>query len=205
MNKPQVLYSGRPMREKTCKLWEMRNSRENVHGSLRATNYEYPKLRLFYENKPVHDSTCIESFPDDATIVALLPVLGGTTPCDMCYYSPGNYSCSDCGQVYCKDCSVKVHKHPHHQHHSPKFTPESEKNPESNDTPVLSQMSDSSQSASDSDYGFTDSPRGSLLFEQATMTMTLAEKFNLTKFRLPKASHYCYSRWKRLHVYTANR
>ena len=69
------------------------------------------------------------------------PVLGGTTPCDMCYYEPGKYSCSDCGQVYCKDCSTKVHKHPQRQHHTPKFAPESDATPESNDIPTDSHMS----------------------------------------------------------------
>ena len=43
-------------------------------------------------------------------------------------------------------------------------------------------MSISSQ-LSDSDYGFNDSPSTSLLLEQATMSMTLSEKFNMTRFR----------------------
>ena len=140
-------------------------------------------LRLFHQNKPIRDTISINTIPNDANIVAMLPILGGITPCDMCYYESGKYSCSDCGQIYCKDCSAKVHKHPQRQHHTPKFIPESDKIPESNDIQLDSHnMSDSSQS-SDSDYGFNDSPSTSLLLEQATMSMTLAEKFNLTRFR----------------------
>ena len=141
-----------------------------------------PNLHLFYQNKPICDTVSIGSFPSDANIIAMLQVLGGTTPCDMCYYEPEKYSCSDCGQDYSKDCSTKVHKHPQRQHHTPKFIPESDATPESNDIPSDSHMSVSSQS-SDSDYGFSDSHSTSLLFEHATMSMTLAEKFNLTRFR----------------------
>ena len=94
----------------------------------------------------------------------MLPIVGGITPCDMCY-ERGNYSCSDYGKVYCKDCSTKVHKHPQRQHHTPKFIQESDTTPESNDILVDSDVSDSSQS-SNCDYSFNDSPNTSLLFDE---------------------------------------
>ena len=147
----------------------------------KLTGIQYPKLCLFYQNKPISNTISIGSFPNDANIVAMLPTVGGITPCDMCY-EPGNYSCSDCGKVYCNDCSTKVHKHPQRQHHTPKFFQESDTTPESNNILVDSDMSDSSQ-LFNSVYSFNDSPNTSLLLEHATMSMTLAEKFNLTRFR----------------------
>ena len=145
-----------------------------------------PSLRLFYQNKPICDTASTDTIPNDANIVATLPILGGTTPCDMCYYEPGNYSCSECSQIYCKDCSTKVHKHPQRQHHTPEFIPECDTTPESNDLPLAMDSQSAtcvSSQSSDTDYGFNDSPSTSLLLEQATMSMTLAEKFNLTRFR----------------------
>ena len=142
-----------------------------------------PNIRLFYQNKPICDTVSISTIPNDANIVAMLPILGGITPCDMCYYEPGNYSCSDCGQVYCKDCSIKVHKHPQRQHHTPEFIPESDTVCESNEMPLDSHNISISSQLSDSDYGFNNSPSTSLLLEQATMSMTLSEKFNMTRFR----------------------
>lgn len=142
-----------------------------------------PNIRLFYQNKPICDTVSISTIPDDANIVAMLPILGGITPCDMCYYEPGNYSCSDCGQIHCKDCSTKVHKHPQRQHHTPEFIPESDTVSESNEMPLDSHNISISSQLSDSDYGFNDSPSTNLLLEQATMSMTLSEKFNMTRFR----------------------
>lgn len=145
----------------------------------------HPNLCLFYHNKPIPDTFCLNSLPNDANIDATLMLKGGTTPCDICY-SPGELMCPDCNQTHCRDCSTKMHKHPSRQHHSPTQIPQpSTSNICTTDsiTTEDSLLDLSSQSTSDFEYGLEDSPNTSHFFEQAAMAMTLAEKFNLTKFR----------------------
>ena len=90
-----------------------------------------------------------------------------------------NYKCTDLGcngKIFCMDCCNKFHKHPSRSSHAPtRLVAES-----------ISQVDSSLESPAsglDEWDEISDSPDTSAVFEDAPMIMTLAERFNLTKFR----------------------
>ena len=106
------------------------------------------------------------------------------------------FTSSDCqGKVYCADCCESAHKHPSHSSHNPvPFTSASVSTNEYSDlnsnqlsSPSLAESTndctDTSGSTDPWDDDITDSPNTSQAFMEASMIMTLAERFNLTQFR----------------------
>ena len=154
--------------------------------------------KLYYENRLINESN-ISSIPNGCSLELSLGLCGGTGHCDICY-EDGVFTCSDCqGKIYCTDCCKSVHKHPSRSSHNPVPIASSFKNSsdfvysQSNESlskslaePMTNTESDHSDICGSADLwddDITDSPNTSQVFMEASMIMTLAEKFNLTRFR----------------------
>ena len=169
---------------------------ENLKSQINAKTGIPAKIqKLYYKNCLVNEES-ISTVPNGSTLMLLLPSRGGTGNCDICY-EDGKFTCSDCqDKIYCAVCCKNVHKHPSWSSHKPVglvTTPVS-----SNDdngprdlVPCTTSIVDSSMEGDDCnldnsdpwDKDFTDSPNTSQAFVEASMIMTLAEKFNITRFR----------------------
>ena len=153
--------------------------------------------KLYYQNRLLNENN-ISSIPNGCSLALLLSLYGGTSHCDICY-EEGVFTCTACqGKIYCADCCKSAHKHPSRSSHNP--VPIASNSMNSSDS-VSSQSNKSSTSlvASlpnenhagtsgnadpwDDDDDITDSPNTSQAFMEASMVMTLAEKFDLTRFR----------------------
>ena len=133
--------------------------------------------RLYYGSKLLTDGT-ISNVPKCCNINLLLGLLGGGKHCDVCYEN-GEYMCQDCeGKFFCGDCCTKIHKHPDRRAHSPKLVTNNE-----HCTEVSAARSEEDEILNMDDYDISDTPETSLAFEEANMVMTLAERFNLTRFK----------------------
>ena len=152
--------------------------------------------KLYYQSRLLNKRN-ISSIPNGCSLELSLGLRGGTGHCDICY-EDGAFTCSDCqGKVYCNDCCKSAHKHPSRSSHNP--VPIGSNFNISSD--LVEPPSNMSQSASLpepmtstghtdrlsddpwDDDDITDSPNTSQAFMEASMIMTLAEKFNLTRFR----------------------
>ena len=147
--------------------------------------------KLYYQNRLLTEKN-ISAIPSGCTLMLSLGLSGGSDNCDICYEN-GVFTCSDCqGKIYCATCCKNVHKHPSRLSHNPcriaTSPPSSENNSES-DSVLTSAVESNETNDFDVDNtdpwddDFTDSPNTSQAFIEASMVMTLAEKFNMTRFR----------------------
>lgn len=71
---------------------------------------------LLFQNRPLHKDS---DLPNGSTVHLLLKLQGGRKECDVCSF-PGEFICSECNeQITCKDCCMRIHKHPNKAQHKP--------------------------------------------------------------------------------------
>ena len=148
------------------------------------------KCQRYIYNRSLITERNISAILDGSTLMLSLALKGGADNCEICF-DHGTHVCKDCHEkLFCSDCCNKFHKHPSRSSHSPQvISSSSEKASGSSLMQDLSQLAlaacSSSQEATYNswDEEITDSPTTSAAFEEASMIMTLADKFSMTKFR----------------------
>ena len=118
---------------------------------------------------------------------ARLKIKGGALECDICF-GEGEFICTECNrQVTCKICCDRLHQHPkraQHEHSALRSNSVSDNcsiaSPEKSEQLQDHPMSDGAVRCYDMEC---DSLETDSLFMEASMIMTLAERFNITKFK----------------------
>ena len=119
---------------------------------------------------------------------------GGGNNCEICF-EKDEYQCIECDRkMFCSDCCTKYHKHPSRSSHKRIIV----LNSDQSFSPDLPKCSDHCETTnndheddhhlfedhdSGSEFDISDTPNTSGFFQEASMIMTLAERFNLTRFR----------------------
>lgn len=145
------------------------------------------KQYLFYQNKPLHKTTNVT---DGSNVHVLLKLCGGNEECEICSF-PGEFRCSECNeQITCRECCEHIHKHPRKVNHKPHQLCGTNNTSDSGAciyNPVSTSPSCDTSSVCDDgafdEYTFTDSPTLNDTFEHAARIATLAQSFDLTKFK----------------------
>ena len=121
---------------------------------------------IYHANRPVNDSTSLQSLPNESLLTINVGLLGGSKEYDVCY-EKSDYFCPQCSQHLCDFCNTRVHRHPRRSDHSP----------------VESHAQSSSQDESTDEFEMEISPSLERLFVDAELVAILAEKFKLTSFK----------------------
>ena len=115
--------------------------------------------------------------------------LYGSEECSVCSF-PGEFLCSECNeQITCKECCVRIHKHPKKAQHKPhkldqNVTAQTASNSSTYNTANMSLSDNIDNIEDDDEFTFSDSPTLNDTFEHAARVATLAECFNLTNLRI---------------------
>lgn len=145
--------------------------------------------KLYCQQRIITEST----LPNNCFVTLSLGLHGGMSNCEICYEN-ASHICKECDQkAFCSDCCMKFHSHPARVSHEPlllsnydvsssgacnqssSFHAENTKHME------ISYQTDNNHDMWDSDY--LPSPSTDAAFEEASMIMTLAERFNMTRFK----------------------
>ena len=145
--------------------------------------------RLYTQGKLLSDDNQLASLHTESNIQLLMHLKGGGSNCEICN-DTGEYKCEQCFQnILCKECCNRMHKHPSRMSHTPhkidtvdtSTTGCGSTNIGGNCSMLESQHRDLEEDTDD-EYDISDLPNTSAAFLEASMVMTLAERFNLTKF-----------------------
>lgn len=141
--------------------------------------------KLYSCGKHLSDDHQLVSLPSGSNIDLLIHLKGGGSNCEICYEA-GEYRCEQCSQnILCKECCDRMHKHPSRTSHNPhKINTLSDCSIINDHTKPESQLQQVNRESSitEDEYDISDSPNSSATFLEASMIMTLAERFNMTRF-----------------------
>ena len=142
--------------------------------------------KLYYQGKLLSNDNQLASLPTESNIQLLMHLKGGGSNCEICN-EPGEYKCEQCFQnILCKECCNRMHKHPSRMSHTPHKidavdATSIDASIGANCSMLESEHRDSEEGIED-EYDISDSPNTSAAFLEASMVMTLAERFNMTRF-----------------------
>ena len=151
--------------------------------------------RLYFGRKLITNCTnLVNDIPCGSNLNLMVHLKGGgNNYCEICY-EKGEYQCTECdNKIFCSDCCTKYHKHPSRSSHKHII----DLNSDQTDLPECSDHCHSDKSThndhddchlfedndSGSEFDISDTPNTSSFFQEASMVMTLAERFNLTRFK----------------------
>lgn len=146
------------------------------------------KCQRYIYKRSILTENNISAILDGSIVMLSLALKGGAKNCEICFDS-GTHICRDChSKIFCSDCCTKFHKHPSRSSHNPEIiSEESFSSVQDLSQPTLDanniDFTAQETSLNSWDDEITDSPNTSAAFEEASMIMTLAEKFSITKFR----------------------
>lgn len=151
---------------------------------LASTGIPQAHQNLYSQNKLVSTDEDLIALEDGSNLVLSIKLKGGANQCDICYEN-GDFHCEQCQQTFCRDCCLRFHKHPNRVTHTPKLITKPNDATSTSCSPEPEIVSNDSGIQEDNcdDYDIADSPNTSSAFMEASMIMTLAEKFNLTRFK----------------------
>ena len=151
-------------------------------------------MQILYYRQHLITEENQKTLPNGTSVILSIGLHGGMSNCEICYESATHF-CKDCQRAFCSDCCTKYHKHPSRLAHSPHVlacnsaaTSAGASNmpcsfDEDNcNSEEMSSRSDHSINSWD-DESISSSPNTSALFQEASMIMTLSEKFDVTRFK----------------------
>ena len=153
-----------------------------------ATGIPKEVQNVYYGHKRLTDTETLPTHEEmEYNIDVRLKVKGGTLECDICF-GEGEFICTECNrQVTCKICCDRLHQHPKRAQHEPSALRSNSvsdncsiASPEKSEQLLDHPMSDGAVRCYDMEC---DSLETDSLFMEASMIMTLAERFNITKFK----------------------
>ena len=163
---------------------------KHLNSQIFAKTGILPAFQQLYFGRKLLTKDTIRNVPNASNINLLIGLMGGHN-CEICY-EKGEYQCEGCDKkIFCSDCCIRFHKHPDRTTHNPSILCSnqlsSELFSEADDGSCSSCKGDedlvNSNESVDDDYDISDTPDTSQAFQEASMIMTLAENFNLTRFR----------------------
>ena len=153
--------------------------------------------RLYLGRKLLTDCTdLVNDVLCDSNLNLFVNLRGGGNNCEICFEN-GEYQCIECDRkIICSDCCTKYHKHPSRSSHEriivlnsdQTFSPDLPEHSDHCETSTHNDHDDDDchvfeDNDSGSEFDISDTPNTSKIFQEASMVMTLAEHFNLTRFR----------------------
>ena len=138
---------------------------------------------IYYNNTPLSEKN-IDSVPSGSNLTMSVALVGGGANCEICYEN-GTHICHECQEkIFCSECCTKFHKHPSRSSHNPIILNSSELACAVDSEALHNDpQSDTSTSVFPWDDDRSDSPGTNETFMEASMVMTLAEKFDMTRFK----------------------
>ena len=153
-----------------------------------------PGYQQLYFGRTLLTDEMIRNIPSGSNVCLFIGLKGGGFNCEICY-EVGEYQCNVCEKkIFCSDCCRKFHKHPSRTNHNPTILcsdePSSQTSSDNSDHNCFRQnkytgddIDDDFSGNKSDEFVISDSPNSSNIFQEASMIATLAESFNLTRFR----------------------